>query len=101
MFVRSVEELLEARVHEQHVVLAGHSMGAHGAWHLATHFADRIVGLIAQAGWIAKELYGVDNAFFRYIIKPSYSTILYSIAILGKTSTTFVHWFYIQLHNVQ
>lgn len=33
-------------------------MGGHGAWHLATHFPDRTIGLISLAGWIKKEEYG-------------------------------------------
>ena len=71
--VRTTEALFGARVHEEHVLLAGHSMGAHGAWHLATHYPDLVVGLVAQAGWIAKEQYGVDNAFFRYAHSCKYT----------------------------
>lgn len=43
----------------------GHSMGGHGAWHLATHYPDRGLGLITLAGWIKKEEYGDSNLFFR------------------------------------
>ncbi|GFR83310.1 afadin-and alpha-actinin-binding protein [Elysia marginata] len=54
------------------VVFAGHSMGGHGAWHLATHFPDRAVGLVSLAGWIKKEEYGDSNLFYRHDISNSY-----------------------------
>ena len=49
-----------------HVIFAGHSMGGHGAWHLATHYPDRALAVISLAGWIKKEEYGDSNIFFRY-----------------------------------
>ncbi|KAK3790655.1 hypothetical protein RRG08_048780 [Elysia crispata] len=54
------------------VVFAGHSMGGHGAWHLATHFPDRALGLVSLAGWIKKEEYGDSNLFFRHDISNSF-----------------------------
>lgn len=33
-------------------LLVGHSNGGQGAWHLAARYPDRIVGLIAAAGWL-------------------------------------------------
>jgi pimeloyl-ACP methyl ester carboxylesterase len=36
------------------VVFAGHSMGGHGAWHIATHFPDRALAVSTAAGWIRK-----------------------------------------------
>ena len=41
-------------------------MGGHGAWHLATHFPDKALGLVSLAGWIKKETYGDSNLFFRF-----------------------------------
>ena len=47
------------------LLFEGHSMGGHGAWHLATHFPDRALAVIALAGWNRKEDYGDSNLFFR------------------------------------
>ncbi|KAL8611053.1 hypothetical protein ACOMHN_042669 [Nucella lapillus] len=57
----------------QHVLFEGHSMGGHGAWHLATHFPDRAIGLAALAGWIKKEEYGDSNLFFKHDIATSHT----------------------------
>lgn len=46
--------------------VAGHSMGGHGAWHLATHYPDMALAVLSVAGWIRKEDYGDSNLFFRY-----------------------------------
>ncbi|XP_060070908.1 uncharacterized protein LOC132550832 [Ylistrum balloti] len=54
------------------VLFAGHSMGGHGAWHLATHFPDRAIGLVSLAGWIKKEEYGDSNLFFRHDLATSH-----------------------------
>lgn len=54
------------------VLLAGHSMGGHGAWHLATHYPDRALGLVSLAGWIKKEEYGDSNLFFRHDLATSH-----------------------------
>ncbi|KAK7493419.1 hypothetical protein BaRGS_00015319, partial [Batillaria attramentaria] len=56
-----------------HVLFEGHSMGGHGAWHLATHYPDRAVGLAALAGWIKKEEYGDSNLFFRHDVATSHT----------------------------
>ena len=45
--------------------ILGHSMGGHGAWHVATHYPDRCLGLVSLASWIKKEEYGDSNLFFR------------------------------------
>lgn len=50
----------------EHIYL-GHSMGGHGAWHIATHYPDRALALVSLAGWIKKEEYGDSNLFFRYL----------------------------------
>ncbi|RUS76488.1 hypothetical protein EGW08_015742 [Elysia chlorotica] len=54
------------------VLFAGHSMGGHGAWHLATHYPDRAIGLVSLAGWIKKEEYGDSNLFHRHDISNSF-----------------------------
>ncbi|XP_064601403.1 LOW QUALITY PROTEIN: uncharacterized protein LOC135467560 [Liolophura sinensis] len=61
----------KASVH--HVIFAGHSMGGHGAWHVATHFPDRALALIPLAGWIKKEEYGDSNLFFKHDISTSHT----------------------------
>ena len=43
-------------------------MGGHGAWHIATHYPDRCLGLISLASWIKKEEYGDSNLFFRWVL---------------------------------
>ncbi|ELU12464.1 hypothetical protein CAPTEDRAFT_191936 [Capitella teleta] len=53
------------------LIVTGHSMGGHGAWHLATHYPDRVIALIPLAGWNKKEEYGDSNAFFRHDISSS------------------------------
>ncbi len=40
----------------RHVMVAGHSMGGHGAWHLATTIRDNATALIPAAGWLSKEV---------------------------------------------
>lgn len=60
------------KIDPNRVVYAGHSMGGHGAWHLATHYPDRGLGLITLAGWIKKEEYGDSNLFFRHDISTSH-----------------------------
>ena len=32
------------------VIWAGHSMGGHGAWRIATHVPDRALGVVSAAG---------------------------------------------------
>ncbi|XP_074660573.1 uncharacterized protein LOC141913023 isoform X2 [Tubulanus polymorphus] len=53
------------------IIFAGHSMGGHGAWHLATHFPDRALAVISLAGWIKKEEYGDSNLFFKHDVSTS------------------------------
>ena len=54
------------------VIWAGHSMGGHGAWHIATHVPDRALGVVSAAGWIRKEYYGDSNRFFVHDIGHSH-----------------------------
>ena len=50
---------------------AGHSMGGHGAWHLAVHHPDRALSVVSLAGWLKKEEYGDSNLFFRLAVTSS------------------------------
>ncbi|XP_062603242.1 uncharacterized protein LOC134265019 [Saccostrea cucullata] len=74
----SLEDLVKGqnwvsqKIDPNRVVYAGHSMGGHGAWHLATHYPDRSLGLVTLAGWIKKEEYGDSNLFFRHDISASH-----------------------------
>ncbi|KAL3875128.1 hypothetical protein ACJMK2_038060 [Sinanodonta woodiana] len=56
-----------------HLIYAGHSMGGHGAWLMATHYPDKALAVISQAGWIKKEEYGDSNLFFRHDIATSHT----------------------------
>lgn len=64
MYTRSVSFLCYCDI-EVAVCVTGHSMGGHGAWHLATHFSDMALAVVSLAGWIRKEDYGDSNLFFR------------------------------------
>lgn len=64
---------LKKKLSTQHVIFSGHSMGGHGAWHLAVHYPDRALGVISLAGWIKKEEYGDSNLFFRHDIAVSHT----------------------------
>ena len=46
-------------------IIAGHSMGGHGALMLAANEPSRFACLSSTALWIAKESYSVANAFFQ------------------------------------
>lgn len=39
------------------VILAGHSNGGQGVWHLAVHYPDRVRGAIAAAGFMNAQAY--------------------------------------------
>jgi predicted esterase len=39
------------------VLLAGHSMGGHGTWHVGTAHADRFAGMAPSAGWASMPTY--------------------------------------------
>eukprot|EP00058_Branchiostoma_floridae_P028050 XP_002613541.1 hypothetical protein BRAFLDRAFT_119810 [Branchiostoma floridae] len=71
------------KVDTQRVIFAGHSMGGHGAWHLATHHPDRALAVVSLAGWIKKEEYGDSNVFFR-LLDGSYTlTVLNPASVEG------------------
>nr|XP_006825285.1 PREDICTED: uncharacterized protein LOC102809823 [Saccoglossus kowalevskii] len=64
---------LKTKASASHVIFAGHSMGGHGAWHLATHFPDRALAVMSLAGWIKKEEYSDSNEFFRHDTSTSHT----------------------------
>ena len=45
-------------------VLAGHSMGGHGAWMSGVNSPDQYVCVVSSSSWISKERYHSSNAFF-------------------------------------
>lgn len=53
-------------------IIAGHSMGGHGAWMLAVNAPNFASCVTAAASWIKKEEYGVANAFFDLDISASF-----------------------------
>ncbi|XP_014674933.1 PREDICTED: uncharacterized protein LOC106815023 [Priapulus caudatus] len=57
---------IEQKASAHRVVFAGHSMGGHGAWQVATHYTDRALAVVSLAGWIRKEDYGDSNLFMRH-----------------------------------
>eukprot|EP00117_Sycon_ciliatum_P018872 scpid32260/ scgid17292/ len=60
------------KVDVNRVLFAGHSMGGHGCWHLATHFPDLALGVSTAAGWNTKEEYGSSNLFFVHDVSSSF-----------------------------
>lgn len=46
------------RIDPSRVYVTGHSMGGHGAWHLATTYPDRFAAVGPSAGWISFSTYG-------------------------------------------
>lgn len=48
------------------LVVAGHSMGGHGAWLFAALESGRSLCLNANAGWLRKESYGDSNTLFMH-----------------------------------
>ncbi|MEJ2701162.1 MAG: prolyl oligopeptidase family serine peptidase [Sedimentisphaerales bacterium] len=40
------------------IYLTGHSMGGHGAWHLAVTYPDRFAATGPSAGWLSRSSYG-------------------------------------------
>jgi len=69
-------------------ILAGHSMGAHGAMIAAANRPDAIVCLSAAAGWIKKEEYATANAFFQLDVQNSYIDAEL-VALLTKSLSEF------------
>ena len=48
------------------VIVAGHSMGGHGAWLMAVTSPDRVRAVNPNAGWLCKEFYGDSNTPFLF-----------------------------------
>lgn len=46
------------------IIIAGHSMGGHGAWLLALALRDAAVGLVSSASWLRKDQYSDSNRVF-------------------------------------
>lgn len=61
----ALETLADASKHFNHdpqrVYLSGHSMGGHGAWHLATTLPERFAAVGPSAGWMSFWSYGGGN----------------------------------------
>ena len=53
-------------------IMAGHSMGGHGAWLAAVNAPDRFNCLSPAAGWIRKEEYHTSNSFFAVDVSNSF-----------------------------
>ena len=64
---------LDKLAHGSDVMIAGHSMGGHGAWHLATTIRGNLTALLPAAGWLSKEDYGDSNILFRHDVGVAYS----------------------------
>ncbi|MCE5228226.1 prolyl oligopeptidase family serine peptidase [bacterium] len=47
------------------IYITGHSMGGHGAWHIATTFPDQFAAVGPSAGWISRDTYGGGRAGVR------------------------------------
>lgn len=48
----------------ERLLIAGHSMGGHGAWVVALQAASRVLGVASVSGWAKKETYGDSNFLF-------------------------------------
>ena len=45
------------RIDPDRIMLTGHSMGGHGAWHVGTLYADRFAAMAPACGWMSIDLY--------------------------------------------
>ena len=52
------QALRESGVARRHVYLSGHSMGGHGAWHLAANDLDGFAAVAPSAAWQSFDTYG-------------------------------------------
>jgi poly(3-hydroxybutyrate) depolymerase len=52
------DALAESGVERSRVHVTGHSMGGHGAWHLAANDPDGFAAVAPSAGWISFDTYG-------------------------------------------
>lgn len=60
----------------QHSILAGHSMGGHGAWITSTNTPNVFQCIMPLASWIKKEEYATSNLFLALDISNSFINIL-------------------------
>lgn len=54
------------------LIVAGHSMGGHGAWLFSVTQPQHLMAMLPAAGWLSKEEYGEENAFFKHDIGKTY-----------------------------
>ena len=71
-YLLSYFRFLLPQVSSEPGIIAGHSMGGHGAWILAVNSPDLGICLSPSASWIRKEEYAKANAFFELDIQNSY-----------------------------
>ena len=53
-------------------ILAGHSMGGHGAWMSGVNSPDQYACVVSASSWLSKEKYHSSNAFFELDVQGSY-----------------------------
>ncbi|KAF8644122.1 hypothetical protein AX16_008651 [Volvariella volvacea WC 439] len=59
------------------VILLGHSNGGQGTWHMATHYPDRVTGMIAAAAYIKSQAYiSLSMSRSAHFIDPMLRAIL-------------------------
>lgn len=51
------------------LIIASHSMGGHGAWHLAASTRGRVAALLPAAGWLSKEVQRVPVVLCLIIVR--------------------------------
>ena len=74
------------RADASRVIVAGHSMGGHGAFILAATLGDRLLGLAAGAGWLRKETYGDANRAFYWDVGASHAPAALRAALLAPVA---------------
>ena len=89
-----VLEIAEKTIpHDPHrVVLAGHSMGGHGTWHIGLTFPDRFAAIGPSAGWSSFSSYagGRGGARGRAASQPSAMQALLASASAGSDTLSLV-----------
>lgn len=73
-------------IHKDKIILAGHSMGGHGAWSIASRYPSRYAGLAPSAGWSMLDwyvppLFDVENS----LLSPEVTQVLARRKILDHT----------------
>ena len=72
LYMAKLSSLNLPQVLEGGGLLAGHSMGGHGAWVTGASQPDLFSCLSVGSSWINKEEYGQANAFFELDVQISY-----------------------------